>query len=184
LKDINSEFCIQDKKILLLVDNASSYSSPKLSNNMNKTVSINNVKPDFRDNDEAERSLEKQRGSTRGRPHGSTHRRPYESTCRRYIEVHTEGLVAAHIEKQKLTPILLPDMDTVDQLAKGKILLENNEIKKIVANLPDENLYAPETAQAITTYLQIVDESVATEEILDDKEIISMVQANKNKTRN
>ncbi|KAF0468365.1 hypothetical protein F8M41_025822 [Gigaspora margarita] len=71
-------------------------------------------------------------------------------------------------------------MDTVDQPAKGKILLENNKIEEIVANLPDKSSYAPETAQAITTYLQIIDESVATEEILDDEETIFMVQADEN----
>ncbi|CAG8639041.1 10641_t:CDS:2, partial [Gigaspora rosea] len=74
-----------------------------------------------------------------------------------------------------------PDMDTVDQPAEGDILLENNEIKEIVAKLPDKSLYAPETAQAITTYLQIIDESVSTEEILNDKEITSMIQADENK---
>ncbi|CAG8748943.1 413_t:CDS:2, partial [Dentiscutata erythropus] len=72
------------------------------------------------------------------------------------------------------------DLDSVNQLAEGKILLENNEIEEIVANLPDVSLYAPETAQAITTYLQIIDESVATEEILNDDEIISMLQADEN----
>ncbi|KAF0521881.1 hypothetical protein F8M41_015660 [Gigaspora margarita] len=71
-------------------------------------------------------------------------------------------------------------MDTVDQTVEGEILLENNKIEKIVANLLDKSLYMPKIAQAITTYLQIIDKSVATEEILDDKEIISMVQADKN----
>ncbi|CAG8633991.1 16833_t:CDS:2, partial [Cetraspora pellucida] len=71
-------------------------------------------------------------------------------------------------------------MNTVDQ-PKSDILLENNKIKKIIAKLPDESLYAPETAQIITTYLQVIDESVVTEEILDDKEIISIVQADENK---
>ncbi|CAG8789031.1 6822_t:CDS:2, partial [Gigaspora rosea] len=72
-----------------------------------------------------------------------------------------------------------PDMDTVDQ-PESDILLENNEIEEIVAKLPDESLYAPETAQVITTYLQVIDEPVATEEILDDEGIISMVQADEN----
>ncbi|CAG8792315.1 41970_t:CDS:1, partial [Gigaspora margarita] len=72
-------------------------------------------------------------------------------------------------------------MDTVDQPVEGEILLENNKIEKIVANLLDKSLYMPKTAQAITTYLKTINKSVATEEILDDKEIISIVQADKNK---
>ncbi|CAG8746351.1 12759_t:CDS:1, partial [Gigaspora rosea] len=71
-------------------------------------------------------------------------------------------------------------MDTIDQPAKGDILLKNNKIEEIVAKLPDESSYAPETAQAITTYLQIIDESVSTEEILNNEEIISMIQADEN----
>ncbi|CAG8799101.1 9648_t:CDS:1, partial [Cetraspora pellucida] len=50
-----------------------------------------------------------------------------------------------------------PDMNTVDQL-ESDILLENNEIEEIVAKLPDESSYMSETAQIITTYLQVIDE--------------------------
>ncbi|CAG8798322.1 22986_t:CDS:2 [Gigaspora margarita] len=97
-----------------------------------------------------------------------------------HVEAHAKGLAEVHVEEQEPILILLPDMDTVDQPAKGEILLENNEIEEIVANLPDESSYAPETAQAITTYLQVINESVATEEILDDEEINSIVQVNEN----
>ncbi|CAG8815236.1 46102_t:CDS:2, partial [Gigaspora margarita] len=97
LRHIDSEFHIQNQKILLLVDNVPSHSSPKSSNNTNKTLSINNVEVDdyqlnsenedlmddfsgSRDNDKTKESPEKQKkeqcGSTRGRPCGSTHRRP------------------------------------------------------------------------------------------------------------
>ncbi|CAG8810516.1 6386_t:CDS:2, partial [Gigaspora margarita] len=97
-------FRIQDQKILLLVDNAPSYSSPESSNNTNKTLSVNNVEVDdyqlnsknedlmddfpvSRDNDETKGSSEKQqkeqRGSTRGRPCGSTRGRPRGSTSGR-----------------------------------------------------------------------------------------------------
>ncbi|CAG8533221.1 6993_t:CDS:2 [Cetraspora pellucida] len=71
------------------------------------------------------------------------------------------------------------DMNTINQL-KSNILLKNYEIEEIVVKLPDESSYAPETAQAITTYLQVIDEPVATEEILDDEVIISIVQADEN----
>ncbi|CAG8639062.1 10642_t:CDS:2, partial [Gigaspora rosea] len=87
------DFRIQDRKILLLVDNAPSHSSPE----SNKTLNFNNVEVDdnqlnfenevlmddfldSRDNDETERSLKMQRGSTRGRPHRSTRGRPRGST--------------------------------------------------------------------------------------------------------
>ncbi|CAG8701858.1 14744_t:CDS:1, partial [Dentiscutata heterogama] len=70
-------------------------------------------------------------------------------------------------------------MDNVDQ-PESDILLENNEIKEIVAKLPDKSLYAPEIAQVITTYLQVINEPVATKEILDNERIISIVQADKN----
>ncbi|CAG8733153.1 43548_t:CDS:2, partial [Gigaspora margarita] len=263
---IDSEFCIQDRKILLLVDNAPSHSSPE----SNKTLSVNNVEvdnnqlnsenkvlmddfPDFRDNDETERSLEVQcrgtrrrpRGSTHrrtcrsthgrpygrthGRPHGSTRGRPRGSTHERtrtdtnssrrrnkkpsktlkltnitlhYLPPHTTahiqpmdaGIIKSFKSKYKhlyceytlkqfksnANMEKLPDMDTIDQPAEGDILLENNEIEEIVAKLPDESSYAPEKAQAITIYLQIIDESVSTEEILNDKEIISMIQADEN----
>ncbi|CAG8831820.1 10360_t:CDS:2, partial [Gigaspora rosea] len=62
--------------------NVPSHSSPELPNNTNTTLSVNNVDDDDyqSNNDETERSLEKQqkgqRGSTRGRPRGSTHGRP------------------------------------------------------------------------------------------------------------
>ncbi|CAG8828713.1 834_t:CDS:1, partial [Gigaspora rosea] len=101
LRYIDSGFRIQNRKILLLVDNAPSHSSPELPNNTNTTLSVNNVEdddyqsssenedlmndsPGSRDNDETERSLEKQqkgqRESTRGRPRGSTRGRPRGST--------------------------------------------------------------------------------------------------------
>lgn len=40
---INTSFCIQDRKILLLVDNALSYNLPKISNNMDEIPNIDNV---------------------------------------------------------------------------------------------------------------------------------------------
>ncbi|CAG8682506.1 15464_t:CDS:2, partial [Dentiscutata erythropus] len=63
------------------------------------------------------------------------------------------------------------NVETTDQHTRSDALLENEEIEEIVARLPDESFYAPETAQAISTYLQIIDESIATEEVLDDKGI-------------
>ncbi|CAG8710533.1 4246_t:CDS:1, partial [Dentiscutata erythropus] len=73
------------------------------------------------------------------------------------------------------------DVNTVDQYAEGNVLLENNEIEKIIAKLLDESSYTPETAQTIAIYLQIIEESVATEEILDDNVIIFIVlQADEN----
>ncbi|CAG8832482.1 43177_t:CDS:1 [Gigaspora margarita] len=39
----------------------------------------------------------------------------------------------------------------------------------------------PEIAHAIATYLEVVDEPIATDKILNDEEIITMVQAKENK---
>ncbi|CAG8796454.1 27727_t:CDS:2, partial [Gigaspora margarita] len=263
LRHIDSEFCIQDRKILLLVDNAPSHSLPESFNNTNKILSINNIEVDdyqlnsenedlrddflgFRNDDETEGSFEKQqkgqckstcrrlhgstcgrlyentsrrlckstsrrpRRSTNGKLHRSTHERPCGNTYKRtktntnssykqnkelsktlrlmnitlnYLLPHT----TAHIQLMdaEQTKILLntnePDMDIVDQPAEGDILLENNKIEEIVAKLPDESSYVPETAQAITTYLQIIDEPVFTEKILNNKKIIFIVQADENK---
>ncbi|CAG8661162.1 26969_t:CDS:2, partial [Gigaspora margarita] len=164
LRYIDSGFCIQNRKILLLVDNAPSHSSPEPPNNTNKIPSVSNIEDDdyqlSAENEDlindspgsrdTKRILEKQqkeqRGSTCERPRGSTH-----------------GSTRGRLH-----------MDTVDQ-PESDILLENNEIEEIVAKLPDESSYVPETAQVITTYLQVIDEPVATEEILDDKGIVFMV---------
>ncbi|CAG8746356.1 12760_t:CDS:1, partial [Gigaspora rosea] len=127
---IDFEFRIQDRKILLLVDNALSHSSPE----SNKTLSVNNVEvddnqlnsenevlmddlPNSRDNNETERSLEVQhrgtrgrpRGSTCGRPRGSTRGRPAEAHVENHTEAHAEGLMEAHVKEQEPTPILLAD---------------------------------------------------------------------------
>ncbi|CAG8834827.1 24189_t:CDS:1 [Racocetra persica] len=73
-----------------------------------------------------------------------------------------------------------PNMNTIDQLVKSDILLRNNKIEKIIAKLLDENSYVPKTAQVTIIYLQLIDKPAATEEILNNERIISMVQANKN----
>ncbi|CAG8582334.1 14619_t:CDS:2, partial [Dentiscutata heterogama] len=129
-----------------------------------------NDSPGSRDNDETERSLEKQqkgqRGSTCGRPQS-------------WDNVSNTTIQNCWNKTRILPNTNEPDMDTVDQ-PESDILLENNEIEEIVAKLLDESSYAPETAQIITTYLQVIDEPVATEEILDDEGIISMVQADEN----
>ncbi|CAG8626543.1 14454_t:CDS:2 [Gigaspora margarita] len=67
------------------------------------------------------------------------------------------------------------------QHIKSNILLENNEIEEIISKLPDESQYAPEIAHAVATYLEVVDEPIATKEVLNDKEIIATVQAKENK---
>ncbi|CAG8555365.1 1841_t:CDS:2, partial [Cetraspora pellucida] len=67
-----------------------------------------------------------------------------------------------------------------DNPVEDDFLLENDEIEEIVAKLPDESSYVSETAHATITYLQLIDEPAATEEIFNDKEIISMVQADEN----
>ncbi|CAG8763013.1 32464_t:CDS:2, partial [Gigaspora margarita] len=89
LNYIDPEFCIQDRKILLLVNNTPSNSSPKLSNNTNKIVNVNNIEidinqlnsknevliddlPDSRDNNKTERLLKKQQK----KQSRSTYKRP------------------------------------------------------------------------------------------------------------
>ncbi|CAG8728033.1 13255_t:CDS:2 [Dentiscutata erythropus] len=70
-------------------------------------------------------------------------------------------------------------MDSVDQHVKNDIMLDNEKIKTIIINLLDKSLYIAETAQAILTHIQAI-EPIATEEILDDEGIISIIQAKKN----
>ncbi|CAG8779863.1 17632_t:CDS:2, partial [Gigaspora margarita] len=70
-------------------------------------------------------------------------------------------------------------MDTIIQYIESNILLENNEIEKIISKLPDESQYASETTHAVTIYLKIVNEPIAIEEVLNNEEIIAVVQAKK-----
>ncbi|CAG8600061.1 5802_t:CDS:2, partial [Cetraspora pellucida] len=67
------------------------------------------------------------------------------------------------------------------QDTESDTLLENKKIEEIVAKLLDESSYAPETTQAITTYLQVIDEPTVTEDILDDDRIVAIIQAEENK---
>ncbi|CAG8596109.1 1603_t:CDS:1, partial [Cetraspora pellucida] len=69
----------------------------------------------------------------------------------------------------------------MDQNTKSNTLLENEKIEEIVAKLPDESSYAPETTQAITTYLQVIDEPTVTKDILDDDRVVAMIQTEENK---
>ncbi|KAF0523218.1 hypothetical protein F8M41_015443 [Gigaspora margarita] len=73
-----------------------------------------------------------------------------------------------------------PEADNINQHIESNILLKNNEIEKIISKLPDESQYAPETAHALATYLEVVDEPIATDEILNDEKIIATVQAEEN----
>ncbi|CAG8775166.1 1838_t:CDS:1, partial [Racocetra persica] len=70
---------------------------------------------------------------------------------------------------------------TVDQYIENNILLDNNEIEKIITKLPYKNIYASEPAQTIAIYIQVVNDSIVTEEILNDEKIITTVQGEKNK---
>ncbi|CAG8714417.1 17761_t:CDS:1, partial [Racocetra fulgida] len=65
------------------------------------------------------------------------------------------------------------------QYIKNNVLLNNDEIEEIITKLPNESLYAPEMAKAVAIYIQVVDKPIATEEILNDEEIIATVQAEK-----
>ncbi|KAF0488208.1 hypothetical protein F8M41_022409 [Gigaspora margarita] len=72
-----------------------------------------------------------------------------------------------------------PKADNIKQHIESNILLENNEIEEIISKLSDESQYAPETAHAVATYLEVVDEPIATE-VLNNEEIIATVQAKEN----
>ncbi|CAG8797596.1 16028_t:CDS:1, partial [Racocetra persica] len=69
----------------------------------------------------------------------------------------------------------------IDQDDESDVLLESEKIKEIIAKLVDKSSYISETAQAVITYLQMINEPVVTEEILDDERIIAMVQDKENK---
>ncbi|CAG8845742.1 13318_t:CDS:2, partial [Gigaspora margarita] len=74
---INSGFCIQNRKILLLADNAPSHSSPEVPNNTNEENSINNVDDsnllifDNRANEEQEPHRSACRSACRGAHRGA-----------------------------------------------------------------------------------------------------------------
>ncbi|CAG8476913.1 5649_t:CDS:2 [Cetraspora pellucida] len=59
--------------------------------------------------------------------------------------------------------------------------LDDDEIAEIITDLSSSNdPEASQIAQAMKKYVQTVDESIATEELLEDEEIIAMVQAEEN----
>ncbi|CAG8519198.1 14875_t:CDS:2, partial [Cetraspora pellucida] len=137
---------------------------------LNSDEDIMNNFSGSKDGDRTEgRLLEEQqrpREKTRGRPCGSS---------------RESSRGSSHGKQDKILPNTNEaNVETTDQHTRSDALLENEEIEEIVARLPDESFYAPETAQAISTYLQIIDESIATEEVLDDKGIVSMLQAEEN----
>ncbi|CAG8740952.1 32644_t:CDS:1, partial [Racocetra persica] len=72
------------------------------------------------------------------------------------------------------------EIDTIVQYIENDILLDNNEIKKVITKLSYKNMYIPKIAQAIAIYVQVVNDSIATEEILNDKKIIAIVQGEEN----
>ncbi|CAG8631829.1 5441_t:CDS:2 [Racocetra fulgida] len=59
------------------------------------------------------------------------------------------------------------EMDAIDESAENDTLLDNDEIEEIIAKLPDENPYMPETSQTVATYIQVVDKLIAMEEVLE-----------------
>ncbi|CAG8550046.1 25051_t:CDS:2 [Cetraspora pellucida] len=121
----------------------------------------------FRDNNETKRLFEKQQKEQCKRPHGRL----------------TKALESTSILLTDRTENLLrydPDINTIDQSAENDFLLENNEIEEIVAKLSDKSSYMPETAHTTITYLQLINEPAATEEILNDEKIISIIQADEN----
>ncbi|CAG8797511.1 10650_t:CDS:1, partial [Dentiscutata erythropus] len=72
------------------------------------------------------------------------------------------------------------EIDIVDQHVENDIMLDNEEIETIIFNLPNESLYTAKTTWAMLTYIQAINKPIATEEILDDEEIIFMIQTKKN----
>ncbi|CAG8666788.1 14370_t:CDS:2, partial [Racocetra fulgida] len=101
------------------------------------------------------------------------------------MEDHAEVEVEDHVEDHEFLMLKLHvnkirKLDTIDQYVESDTLLDNDEISEIITKLPDESLYAPETAQAVATYVQVVDEPIATEEIFNDEEIIATIQAKEN----
>ncbi|CAG8850699.1 10726_t:CDS:2, partial [Gigaspora margarita] len=125
LHHIDSEFRIQDRKILLLVDNALSHSSSELSNNTNKTLSVNNVEvDDYQLNSENEDLMDDFPAYMED--HAEAHAEDYaeaqaedhaeaqaedhaEAQVEDHVKAHVEGLAETHIEEQEPTPILLMD---------------------------------------------------------------------------
>ncbi|CAG8721701.1 22400_t:CDS:2 [Cetraspora pellucida] len=111
-----------------------------------------------------------------------------KSNKKNNIEDHMKDHVKGLPETLESTSILLTDrtenlpryINTVDQPVEDDFLLKNDNIEEIVAKLPDESSYVLETAHTTITYLQLIDEPAATEEILNNKEIIFIVQADKN----
>ncbi|KAF0534973.1 hypothetical protein F8M41_009765 [Gigaspora margarita] len=73
-------------------------------------------------------------------------------------------------------------MKITNQESKDDFL--DDEIAKIIVDLLSNDVSeASNIAQTIERYIQIVDEPVATEKMLYDKEIITIVQAEENKQK-
>ncbi|CAG8720462.1 14246_t:CDS:1, partial [Cetraspora pellucida] len=71
------------------------------------------------------------------------------------------------------------EMEIANQKSEGDFL--DDEISEIIVDLSSsDNLKASEIAQFIENYIQIINEPVAMEGMLNNKEIITIVQAEEN----
>ncbi|CAG8833174.1 38514_t:CDS:2 [Gigaspora margarita] len=95
---IDSGFHIQNRKILLLVDNAPSHSSPEPPNNTNKTPSVSNVEDDNYQLSAENEDLINDSPEAHAEVHAEDH-----------MEAHAGGLAEGSVEAQEPTPILLAD---------------------------------------------------------------------------
>ncbi|CAG8792319.1 41971_t:CDS:2 [Gigaspora margarita] len=116
LKYIDSEFRIQDRKILLFVGNAPSYSLPELSNiTKKKQLTIIKLKGRLKSNTEvlAEDYAEvhtEDHAKVHTEDHAEVHIKDHAGVhVEDYIKAHVKGLIEAHMEEQEPIPILLVD---------------------------------------------------------------------------
>ena len=90
---IDSSFRIQNKQVLLLVDNAASHTAPEASEVQDNTdeLPLNNADSDAdNDSSDIERPQERSQGRLRGRPRGRPQGRPQRRPRERLNSTHSD----------------------------------------------------------------------------------------------
>ncbi|CAG8842634.1 23075_t:CDS:2, partial [Gigaspora margarita] len=128
-------------------------------------------------------------GSTSGSTSGSTRERTYgrpqqNNTSNKFkltnIKLHyLSPNTTAHLQPLDAGIISEVEMEITNQESESDFL--DDEIAEIIVDLLSSNdSESSNIAQTMERYIQIVDKPVATEGMLDDKEVVTMVQAEEN----
>ncbi|CAG8488622.1 5005_t:CDS:2 [Cetraspora pellucida] len=114
------------------------------------------------------------------RAHERTHRRTRRSTCGSIYEGtrrRTHERLQTNLNKRANVSKI--EMKITNQESEDDFL--DNEVAEIIVDLSSsDNPEAFKIAQSIERYIQIIDKPVVIEEMLNDEEIITMIQAEEN----